>query len=242
VRIVLSHHKVIGRPNHGRSAETLALVERTRREQEVCLDCYPYHASSTGLRLDRARAYSKTLISWSKPHPETAGRDLAEVRAERGWSLEEAVERLSPGGGIYFAMAEADVARILAFGPTMIGSDGGPHEPAPHPRLWGTFPRVLGHYARDSGLFSLETAVHKMTGLPARNFGLSGRGVIAAGMAADITLFDPESIADRATFAHPTLPAAGIAAVLVNGSVVWRDGCSTGASPGQLLGPAWETR
>jgi N-acyl-D-aspartate/D-glutamate deacylase len=82
---------------------------------------------------------------------------------------------LQPASAIYFLMDEADVRRVLAFPQTMIGSDGMPHDTAPHPRLWGTFPRVLGHYCRDVGLFSLEEAVHKMTGLTARHFRLPGR-------------------------------------------------------------------
>src|SRR5213595_2467965 len=89
--------------------------------------------------------------------------------------------RLQPGGAIYWMMDEADVRRVLAFEQTMIGSDGLPHDAHPHPRLWGTFPRVLGHYCREVGLFGLETAVRKMTGLPAAQFGLAGRGILAEG-------------------------------------------------------------
>lgn len=132
-------------------------------------------------------------------------------------------------------MDEADVQRILAFPDTMVGSDGLPHDAAPHPRLWGSFPRVLGHYARDLRLFSLETAVHKMTGLTARTFGLAGRGLLEEGMAADITLFDPETVGDAATFESPVRPARGIDTVVVNGEVVWREGRPTGARPGQVL-------
>jgi N-acyl-D-amino-acid deacylase len=117
----------------------------------------------------------------------------------------------------------------------MIGSDGLPHDAAPHPRLWGTFPRVLGHYARDVGLFSLETAVHKMTGLTAKTFGLKDRGLIRNGMAADITLFDARTVTDAATFESPIRPAPGIEAVIVNGELAWRDGRSTGARTGQVL-------
>ena len=132
-------------------------------------------------------------------------------------------------------MHEDDVRRILAFPDTMIGSDGIPHDANPHPRLWGTFPRVLGHYSRDLGLFPLETAVHKMTGLTARNFGLDGRGEIRVGAHADLTLFDAGRVIDCADFEHSTRPAAGIAAVIVNGRTVWRDCAPTGARPGQVL-------
>jgi N-acyl-D-amino-acid deacylase len=132
-------------------------------------------------------------------------------------------------------MAEEDVRRILAFPPTMIGSDGLPHDDFPHPRLWGAFPRVLGRYSRDLKLFPLETAVHKMSGLPARTFGLEGRGVLEPGAWADITLFDPATVAEGATYDRPVAPAHGIDAVIVNGEMVWRDGSATGARPGQVL-------
>jgi N-acyl-D-aspartate/D-glutamate deacylase len=103
----------------------------------------------------------------------------------------EAVRRLLPAGAIYFRMDEGDVQRILAFDETMIGSDGLPHDTAPHPRLWGAFPRVLGHYGRGLGLFPLEKAVHKMTGLTARNFGLADRGVLKEGAFADMPTGSP---------------------------------------------------
>jgi N-acyl-D-amino-acid deacylase len=117
----------------------------------------------------------------------------------------------------------------------MIGSDGLPHDTHPHPRLWGTFPRVLGRYCRDENLFALEEAVRRMTGLPAQRFGLANRGLLAVGAYADIVLFDPATVIDRATFEAPTTPAAGIDLVMVNGQVVWRDGASTGARPGRTL-------
>src|SRR2546428_7035277 len=97
------------------------------------------------------------------------------------------------------------------------GPAGLPQVAHPTPRLGGTFPRVLGHYCREVGLFGLETAVRKMTGLPASRFGLTGRGVVAEGAHADLAVFDPATVIDRATFAEPTLPAAGIAHAFVNG-------------------------
>ena len=235
VKVVVSHHKVAGVRNHGRSTETLGLIEGQMRKQSIGLDCYPYCASSTILSYDRTLGASKTLVSWSGPHPEMAGMDLETIAGRMGKPVREAVEALLPAGAIYFAMDEADVRRILAFPGTVIGSDGLPHDAAPHPRLWGTFPRVLGHYARDVGLFSLETAVHKMTGLTARTFGLNGRGLIKNGMAADITLFDAETVGDAATFESPIRAAPGIETVIVNGEVVRREGRSTGARPGRIL-------
>lgn len=235
VRQVISHHKVIGRASFGRSRETLALLDDARIDTDVCLDCYPYPASSTVLRADAVAQASRTLIAWSKSRPEAAGRYLDELAAERGVPVEALIDELQPAGAIYFSMDEADVERILAYPETMIGSDGLPHDVFPHPRLWGAFPRVLGHYARRRGLFSLETAIHKMTGLPAARFGLADRGVIAPGAAADLVIFDADHVRDTATFAQPKQPAAGIDAVFVNGVAVWRDGQPTGARPGVVL-------
>jgi N-acyl-D-aspartate/D-glutamate deacylase len=117
----------------------------------------------------------------------------------------------------------------------MIGSDGLPNDPRPHPRLWGTFPRVLGHYCRDEGLFSLPQAVHKMTGAPARNFGLVNRGLIREGYAADLVLFNAETVRDCATFTTPQVPAQGIEQVWVNGILSYRNGKATGDRGGRFL-------
>ena len=235
VPVVISHHKCVGTRNHGRSPETLALVRKAMHGQQVGLDCYPYIASSTVLRYDRLAQSSKILITWSKPHPEFSGLDLEEVARRLGLPKGEAVEKIKPAGAIYFMLDEQDVQRILAFDETMIGSDGLPHDAKPHPRLWGTFPRVLGHYARDLKLFSLETAVHKMTGLPAAKFGLAHRGTLKEGNHADITVFDPATVIDAADFQHSTERAKGIETVIVNGEIVWRGGRATGRRPGKLL-------
>ncbi len=235
VPVVISHHKVAGKPNHGRSAQTLPLIEKAMRSQPVGLDCYPYCASSTILSASRVGAASKVLVTWSKPHPELAGMELDAICSKMKLPMEKAVEALLPAGAIYFSMDEQDVQRILAFDSTMVGSDGLPHDAAPHPRLWGTFPRVLGHYARGLGLFPLETAVHKMTGLTATTFGLAGRGLLKEGFAADIALFDAGQVDEAATFSRPIQPAKGIDTVVVNGEIVWRGGKPTGARPGRVL-------
>ena len=231
----ISHHKAAGVKNHGRTRESLPAIEAAMRAQPVALDAYPYAASSTVLRWDMALRASKTLVTWSKAHPELAGRTLDEIAQQMGCEPEQAAARLQPAGAVYFQMSEDDVRRVLAFAPTMIGSDGLPHDVHPHPRLWGTFPRVLGHYARDEGLFTLEQAVHKMTGLSARNFGLEGRGLIAVGAYADLTIFDAARIRDAATFEHPAAPAEGIELVMVNGEIAWRDGRPSGARAGRVL-------
>jgi len=235
VPVVISHHKCAGAANHGRSVETLALIDAAMSKQELGLDAYPYVAGSTVLDVDRMMGASRTIVTWSVPHPEYAGRDLTDIATEMDCDVNEAVEKLIPAGAIYFLMDEADVQRILAYPHTMIGSDGLPHDSHPHPRLWGTFPRVLGHYARDVGLFSLEEAVRKMTSLSARRFGLTDRGVIRQGAYADLVLFDPDVVIDTATFEQPTEAAAGIGLVMVNGRVVWRDGEHSTARPGRVL-------
>ena len=235
VPIVISHHKVTEQANHGRSTETLALIEKNMATQLICLDCYPYTAGSTILSVDRAATSARVIVSWSKPLPEYAGQDLTDIAKKMNCSQDEAVKRLLPAGAIYFKMDEADVQRILKFDQTMIGSDGLPHDASPHPRLWGSFPRVLGHYGRLLGLFPLETAVYKMTGLTAKNFGLKDRGVLREGAYADLTLFDADTVDEAATYAAPIAPARGIEAVIVNGAMVWRDGRATGARPGRVL-------
>ncbi len=235
VPVVVSHLKVVGPANHGRSGEALSFIEKHMAQQSICMDCYPYTAGSTVLSAHRAASSARVIVSWSKTLPQYAGRDLDDVAREMGVAQDEAIRRLLPAGGIYFRLDEADVQRILRHDETMIGSDGLPHDASPHPRLWGTFPRVLGHYGRELGLFPLEKAVHKMTGLTARNFGLKDRGVLREGAHADLALFDADTIDEAATYETPIAPARGIEAVIVNGAVVWRHGRSTGARPGQIL-------
>lgn len=235
IPVVVSHHKVQNRPNFGMTRTTLPFIRETMGRQKVCLDCYPYTAGSTMIRTDRGMLDGRVLIASSEPHPECAGRDLAEIAKEWGVDDSEAARRLQPGTAIYFLMDEDDVQRILAFDETMIGSDGVPVGEKPHPRLWGTFPRVLGHYSRDVSLFPLETAVWKMTGLTAGNFGLQGRGTIAVGQHADLTVFDAATIRDAATYDDPTRPAEGIHTVIVNGVPAWQQGRHTGARNGGVI-------
>lgn len=235
VPVVISHHKVVGQGNFGRTRETLAAIEAARARQPVAVDVYPYVASSTILHPDFVDRARRILITWSKARPEYGGRDLADVARDMGVSVAAAAERLQPAGAIYFSMDEDDVRRVLSWREAMIGSDGLPHDIHPHPRLWGTFPRVLGHYSRDLKLFGLEEAVRRMTSLTADRFGLTDRGTVREGAYADLVVFDAERIIDRATFEHPKSPAAGIDTVVVNGRAVWRNGGSTGARPGRAL-------
>ncbi len=236
VPVVISHHKCASPENFGRSLQTLPALEAGAARQAVAYDVYPYAAGSTVLIPERVRPDIPARITWSNPHPEMQGRMLSDIAAEWGCDLREAAERLLPAGGIFFQMDEADVRRILAHPLSMIGSDGLPHDAFPHPRLWGTFPRVLGHYARDLGLFSLEQAVHKMTGRTAGVFGLRDRGVIRAGAWADLVLFDPATVRDAADYDAPTRLAEGILATWVNGrpAYVAGEGAAAEAS-GRLL-------
>ncbi|MEO1198681.1 MAG: D-aminoacylase [Pseudomonadota bacterium] len=235
VPVVVSHHKCSGLANHGRSTETLPKIAEAIARQPAGLDAYPYTAGSTMLARKMAKEAMRTIVAWSEPHPEVSGRDLDDIARDWGIDPLDAVDRLTPAGGIYFMMDEDDVRRILAFEHTMIGSDGLPHDVHPHPRLWGTFPRVLGHYARDVGLFSLETAVHKMTGLSAKTFRLQDRGEIRPGAFADLVMFDPETVIDLATFDEPTTPARGIDWVMVNGRMAFECGVPTGDRSGRAL-------
>ena len=234
--VVISHHKCSMPENFGRSVETLPAIDRASLRQRVDFDVYPYHAGSTVLMPFRLRPDVPVQVTWSVPHPEMAGRMLADVA--RGWntSEKEAAERLLPAGAIYFQMEEPDVREIMAHRLAMIGSDGLPHDSYPHPRLWGTFPRVLGHYARDLGLFSLETAVRKMTGHTADVFGMTDRGVIRVGALADLVLFDPATVKDAATYDAPTTPSVGILETWVNGqsAYVFGQGATT-ARAGRLV-------
>ena len=217
VPVILSHLKCAGMDNWGRSGEVLQVLETARTMQEIGCDCYPYAAGSSTLDLRQVDERVEITITWSTPHPEMAGRSLAQIAAAWSVTQPQAARLLQPAGAIYHSISEADMRRILCHPATMIGSDGLPNDPLPHPRLWGTFPRVLGRYCRNENLFSLPEAIHKMTGMPAQRFGLNERGLIREGYFADLTLFDPRKIIDRATYSDPMRPAKGITGVWVNG-------------------------
>ncbi len=235
VPVIVSHLKCAGIANWGRSGEVLAELDTARATQSIGCDCYPYAAGSSTLDLRQVDPRLEITITWSTPHPEIAGRSLAAIAA--AWDVEqiEAARRLQPAGAIYHSIDEVDMRRILAHPATMIGSDGLPLDPRPHPRLWGTFPRVLGRYSRDQKLIPLAQAVHKMTGMPAQRFGLAGRGLIREGYFADLVLFDPDLIIDTATYADPVQPATGIACVWVNGALTYTREGATGARAGRFL-------
>src|SRR6202012_371232 len=210
VPVVISHLKCAGVNNWGRSGEVLRALDTARISLDAGCDCYPYAAGSSTLDLRQVDERVEITITWSTPHPEMAGQSLAQIASEWNLTQLEAARRLQPAGAIYHSISEQDMRRILSHPATMIGSDGLPNDPRPHPRLWGTFPRVLGRYSREEKLVTLPEAIRKMTSLPAQRFGLSNRGLIREGHHADLVLFDSNKIIDTATFSDPVSPAKGI--------------------------------
>jgi len=182
--------------------------------------------------------------------PSLAGKNLAQITQQRGLpvTIENAAETamwiVEQGGcgGIFHAIGEEDLQRILVHPATMIASDG--EVPifgrnVPHPRSYGTFARVLGLYVREKKLLSLETAVQKMSALPAQRLGLTDRGVLRTGLKADLVIFDPARVRDTATFEKPHAYAEGVTHVIINGQVAFENGTMTSARPGKVLyGPA----
>ena len=233
--VIISHLKCAGAGNWGRSPQLLASLEQAAKSHPVGCDCYPYAASSSTLDLKQVTDAFRITITWSTPHPQMGGRDLQDIAAAWDMSLMDAARRLQPAGAVYYGMDEADVQRILAHPLSMVGSDGLPEDPFPHPRLWGAFPRVLGHFSRDLGLFPLHTAVHKMTGLSAARYGLAGRGEIREGHWADLVLFDPLRVRDVADFKQPQRAAEGIDGVWVNGVLSYSEGRADGQRSGRFL-------
>ena len=233
--VIVSHHKCSGRTNFGRMTETLPKFTEAMKQQQIAFDVYPYVAGSTILRKEMLDRADKVLITWSDTVKGVSGRDLKEIAAEMGCSIYDAADRLQPAGAIYFMMDEKDVQSAMAHAGAMIGSDGIPFDTHPHPRLWGTFPRVLGHYSRELKLFPLEDAVRRMTSYSAQRFHLTKRGEVKAGFYADICIFDLATVIDTATFEKPISPAKGIDTVLCNGQVVWHDGKVGSGRSGRAL-------
>lgn len=282
----ITHHKVIGAANWGRSVDTLRLVDEARaRGVDVTIDQYPYTASSTSVASALLPAWAlegsaaarqarfKDPATRAKIKAESAamirdergggdaknvqfancgfdasltGKTLADATRARGLdpTIENAAETtiwiVEQGGcqGIFHAMGEEDLVRILRHPATMVASDG--EVPTfgranPHPRSYGTFARVLGVYVRDQRVLTLEDAVRKMTSFPAARLGLQDRGVVRVGMKADLAVFDPATVRDRATFDQPHQYADGFSVVIVNGQVVFEKGDMTAARPGRVL-------
>ncbi len=286
----VTHHKVIGKANWGRSAGTLRLIDEARaRGVDATLDQYPYTASSTSIQAALMPAWAleggtaamlarlrdpptkrKILLETHRiimeergggdPQnvqlsrcdwdPSLDGKRLGDVTRGRG--LEPTVENAAQTalwlveqggcGGIFHAIEEGDLQRILRHPATMVASDGEVTvfgRSNPHPRSYGTFVRVLGRYVRDLKVITLEDAVRKMSSFPAQRIGLSDRGILREGLKADISVFDPSLVGDRATFEQPHQYGVGVSLVVVNGEVVFEDGSMTTARPGRIIvGPA----
>jgi N-acyl-D-amino-acid deacylase len=193
--------------------------------------------------------WENVMIAWCPKRPDAEGRRVSEIAAARRLDPIDAVfELLRDAEGvasmILFQLDERDLTRALTHPHVMIGSDGSAlaihgelGAGKPHPRNYGTFPRVLGRYARDERVLGLAEAVHKMTGLPARRLGLRDRGEVRVGARADLVVFDPRRVADHATYEDPHRYPAGIEQVLVNGRFVIKDGEHTGSLPGRVLTP-----
>jgi N-acyl-D-amino-acid deacylase len=282
----LTHHKIIGTANWGKSVDTLKLVDEARkRGVDATIDEYPYTASSTSigaallpawaqeggrektvarLKDQGARADIKSEVvrsiqnergggdpknvvvarcTWDES---LAGKNLADVTRMRGMeptvpnAAETAMWIVEQGNcsGIFHAIGEEDLERILRHPATMIASDGGIPvfgQASPHPRNYGTFARVLAVYVRERNILTLEEAVRKMSSFPAQRLGLVERGLLRPGMKADIAVFDPARVRDTATFEKPHQYAEGVSTVIVNGTVVLDRGSLQPARPGRAL-------
>jgi N-acyl-D-aspartate/D-glutamate deacylase len=195
----------------------------------------------------RLPSWDAVRLAISPNHAPSAGRSIGDLARSRSADpLDTACDVLGADAGhtrvLLTSMSEEDVQGILRDPRVLVGSDGAAVAPygvtgqgKPHPRFYGTFARVLGHYTRELGLLSLPAAIHKMTGGSAAALGLVGRGLIREGYWADLTLFDPRAVAEGSTYDDPHRYAIGIAAVIVNGVVVVEDGEHTGALPGRVL-------
>ncbi|RDY60260.1 N-acyl-D-amino-acid deacylase family protein [Flagellimonas nanhaiensis] len=285
IPVVLTHHKVIGKPMWGKSTRTLAMVDSARTAGlDIKIDQYPYNASYTGISVlipSWARAGGNKAFKERVRNPQLrdsiksgivfnilndrGGSDLNRVQfAKVKWmpelegktlkywceqkGLEPTVENgadlvieAQVNGGascVFHAMDEGDVERIMKHPQTMIASDGRLVQPGmghPHPRWYGTFPRVLGHYVREKGTLALSEAIYKMTKLPAVTLGLSDRGLIKEKMKADIVIFNPETIIDKATFEKPHQYPEGIFYVLINGQLSIDNGTFQNIKAGKVL-------
>ena len=280
--VEISHLKIDRRRVWGASDQSLALIERYRREGvDVVADQYPYDRAATnlGIRLPswaladgkikerladpatRRKIHDEmiqNLAEMGEPDygfatvarfasdPNYEGKTIPEIAAMKGRApgvdsqIETIFDLMNAGGAsmTYRLMGDVDIERIMRYPFTAVASDGGVVEMGvgnPHPRSYGTNARVLGEYVRARGTIRLEDAIHRMTGLPARTFSLRDRGLVREGAAADLVIFDPARVEDKATYANPHQYSRGFDVVLVNGKIVVDNGKLTGARPGQTL-------
>lgn len=285
VPVHISHHKVAGKDNWGKSIATMSMLAEARDTGlEVTCDQYPYSAGSLYLaaalppsvqhggpeiyakrlrdpevrksaireiegstggnweNLIKNCGFEGIIITASQSHSNYIGKSLAQIAVEENRNpydvfFDLIVEEKAATIVILKMMDERDVKRIMENRLTMIGSDGLPGfgRSSFHPRMTGTFPRVLGRYVREQRLISLEEAIRKMTSFPAQTFGISNKGLLKEGFDADVVVFDPQTIVDTATYDNPTKVPEGISWVLLNGEVAAENGKVTGVTSGQVL-------
>jgi N-acyl-D-amino-acid deacylase len=245
----ISHHKSAGKRNWGKINTSLEKVDQALANgQRVTLDVYPYTAGSGRMieyfNLDNInRELAEVIRIASCPAFRLyEGRMLVDIAAEKHIDITELVREIltAPKGDrticIHFIIDESDIETNLAHKDMMIGSDGIPDlNGQPHPRLFGTFPKVLSHYVRERNILSLNEAVRRMTSLSAATFGLIDRGQIREGYWADLVLFDPDTIRDTATYDEPKREPEGIELVIVNGEIACQRGNHTGIGSGKML-------
>ncbi|HEY6120430.1 MAG TPA: D-aminoacylase [Pyrinomonadaceae bacterium] len=252
--VQISHIKLGTVAVWGRAVEAVALITSARNHgQDVSADCYPYDAWNSTIRVlipsgnhdnptDVARglaavggAANVTIVN-CRAHPDYEFKTLADIAAKEGVSAVDLYMKIVRDGGasiVCRSMKESDIRVFYQQPWVMVSSDGGIG--SRHPRGAGTFPRVLGRFVRERQWLSLEEAIRKMTSLPAARLRLPDRGLIRKGMKADLVLFDPDRVIDRATFEQPATISEGIKHVFVNGVEVWRENAATGEHPGRPL-------
>ena len=262
--VQISHTKLAMRSLWGHADSLVRILDAARASGvDITADIYPYlywHSTLTVLfpkrdfenRAAAEFALTETstpaglLLGRYEPNPSYAGKTVAQISALRGTdSITTLIDlirdseamRKSTGHStesvIGTSMVEPDVERIMKWPHTNLSTDGSLD--GPHPRGYGAFPRFLGRYVRERKVMSLEEAVHRMTSLAAEHMGIKDRGRITPGMFADLVLFDPATVIDRATPQEPHLTSVGIARVWVNGAEVFSDGKTTGAKPGRVI-------
>ena len=283
IPVQISHFKVAGRANWGRSKATLEQVENARKQGiEVTIDQYPYTASSTNLAVtvpdwaldggldslrkrmmdpmtrkkiirgmmntikkSRNRNYSYAVVAMYSPDTSLNGKNISEINRLKGRKkgvhneASTILDMLKVGNAqmVYHTMNEEDVKHFMRYPFNMPAADGGVNsgKGMPHPRSYGTNARVLGRYVREMNIIGFEEAVRRMTSLPAQKFGLKDRGLLREGFAADIVIFNPETVIDKSDFENPHQFAAGIPYVIVNGKIVIENGTHNGTRSGKAI-------
>ncbi len=253
--VEISHHKAVGKANWGQVARSLEMIEEAvAKGRDVTADQYPYTARSTvlfalvqngtfapgdGGAMGKSEP-SEVLLCSVPGQADFEGRTLQSFVEEFDLPGEEAAKKLLSDYSneilvAAFGMDEGDVRMVMAHSSTMIGTDGLDRGSKPHPRAWGTYPRVLGKYVREEGIISLENAIYKMSGFPAKKFKIANRGLVKEGFYADLVIFDPDTVIDNATYENSRVGPDGIPHVIVNGQFAVRDGQHAGSRSGRAL-------